>query len=228
MVFEKKNYFCNAKYAKMLENISSDKLKEEFKNNSNLRTITFIVGGLIVFVLGFFLYKQFVSKPNAEKSKASYYEGLNYAAKDSSDLAITNLKKSVDKFDGHVGGEVAQFVLARQYMAKGEFKKAIDELKSVDLSDTYVSVMAIGLQGDCYSELKDYPKAADLYVKAAEMRDNEYTSPAYLFKAGLCAEESKDFEAAKTIYQKIIDNYPTFSDSKRIKKYLGRVTKTVK
>jgi TolA-binding protein len=212
----------------MLENISSDNLKEEFKNNSKLRTTTFAVGGLIVVVLGFFLYKQFVSKPNNEKSKGSYYEGLNYAAKDSSDLAITKLKKSVDNYDGHVGGEVAQFVLARQYMAKGEFKKAIDELKSVDLSDTYVSVMAIGLQGDCYSELKDYPKAADLYVKAAEMQDNEYTSPGYLFKAGLCAEESKDFEAAKTIYQKIIDNYPTFSDSKRIKKYLGRVTKTVK
>src|SRR5690606_16955722 len=98
---------------------------------------------------------------------------------------------------------VAQFVYARQLMAKGEFKKALEELEGVDVEDTYVRVMAIGLQADCYSELKNYEKAADLYMEAAEMNTNDMTTPGYLFKAALVAEEVKDFTKATELYERI-------------------------
>jgi tetratricopeptide (TPR) repeat protein len=57
-------------------------------------------------------------------------------------------------------------------MAKGEFKKALEELSGVDVNDTYVKAMALGLQGDCYSEMKDYKKAFDLYMEAAAADEN--------------------------------------------------------
>ena len=152
-----------------------------------------MVGGVIVIVLGYFAYIQFMWNPDNDKSKDSYWAGLNYATADSTDMAIDELEAQVKKFDGKVGGEVAQFVLARQYMAKGEFKDALKELENVDLSDVYVSVMAKGLRADCHSELKDYEKAANLYLEAAEASDNDFTAPMYLMKAGLCAEELKDF-----------------------------------
>lgn len=212
----------------MLENLSGSNLKEQFKSNEKLRLVTYIVGGLVVVTLGYFLYKQFIWKPANEKSKAAYFAGLNYAEKDSTDAAIEALRPVVKKYDGKVGGEVAQFTYARQLMEKGQFAKALEELEGVDLNDTYVSVMAIGLQGDCKSELKKYEDAAELYIKAAEKQDNDFTTPTYLFKAAFCAEKVNDFATAVELYTRIQDNYPDFANQKSIKKYIARATKTQK
>jgi predicted negative regulator of RcsB-dependent stress response len=207
----------------MLENLSSQDLKEQFKNNKNLRMITIGVGSIVVLILAYFAYKQFIWKPANEKSKDAYYAGLNYAVKDSVDLAIDELAPVVKKYDGKQGGELAQFVLARQYMTKGEFKKALKELEGVNVNDTYIAVYALGLQGDCYSEMNKFPEALDMYMDAAEKVDNEKTTPEYLFKAALVAEELKDFEKATELYTRIKENYTQFSNVKTIDKYIGRV-----
>ena len=102
-------------------------------------------------------------------------------------------------------------------------------MESVDLSDIYVSIMATGLRADCHSELKDYEKAANLYLEAADANDNEFTAPMYLMKAGLCAEELKDFTMATECYEKIRDNYSSFASQKAIEKYIARAkNKTTK
>lgn len=206
----------------MLEDISGEKIKEQFKSNNKLRLITMIVGGVIVIVLGYFAYVQFMWNPDNDKSKDSYWAGLNYATADSTDMAIDELESQVKKFDGKIGGEVSQFVLARQLMAKGEFKSALSELEGVKLTDAYLSIMSQGLRADCHSELKEYEKAANLYLEAADASDNEFTAPMYLMKAGLCAEEIKDFTMATECYERIRDNYTSFASQKAIDKYIAR------
>lgn len=219
----KKIYFCTVKTANMLENLSAENLKNEFKTNKTARLVTYIVGGLVVLVLGYFLFKVLYANPKNEKSKEDGFVGLNYASVDSTDLAIDDLKRTVKKYDGYDGGEVAQFVLGRQYMEKGEFKKALAELEDVDVSDTYVRVDAVGLQGDCQSEMKNYEEAVELYMEAAEMEENEYSTPKYLFKAALLTElKLKDPKTAAELYQKIKDNYLQFGNTKSIDKYLER------
>ncbi len=99
---------------------------------------------------------------------------------------------------------------------------ALDELDKVDIDDTYLMTLAIGTKGDCYSELGQYDKAVEMYVKAAERRDNEVTTPMFYFKAGLNAEEAGDFESAAKFYKKIKENYISFSSQKGIDKYLTR------
>tara|TARA_B110000305_G_scaffold148376_1_gene164693 strand:+ start:1944 stop:2585 length:642 start_codon:yes stop_codon:yes gene_type:complete len=206
----------------MLEDISGEKIKEQFKSNKTVRIITMVVGGIIVLALGYFIYRQFVWQPANEKSKDTYWAGLNYAAKDSTELAIDELQVQVKKYDGKDGGEIAQFVLARQYMNKGEFKKAITELEGVDVNDTYVQIMSIGLQADAYSELENYVEAAKLYKMAADMNENELTTPMYLMKAGLCLEEINNFEKATEYYITIKENYSAFASQKIIDKYIAR------
>ncbi len=206
----------------MLEDISGEKIKEQFKSNKTVRIITMVIGGVIVLALGYFIYRQFVWQPANEKSKDAYWAGLNHAAKDSTDMAIDELQVQVKKYDGKDGGEIAQFVLARQYMNKGEFKKAITELEGVDVNDTYVQIMSVGLQADAYSELENYVEAAKLYKTAADMNENELTTPMYLMKAGLCLEEINNFEKATEYYITIKENYSTFASQKIIDKYIAR------
>jgi TolA-binding protein len=88
--------------------------------------------------------------------------------------------------------------------------------------------LATGTIGDCYSELGDYAQAVTYYVKAAERIENDLTSPQFLFKAGLNAEEAGDFVKAKEYYETIQDKYMTFSSQKNIEKYVIRAGAKIK
>jgi tetratricopeptide (TPR) repeat protein len=206
----------------MANNISSNNLKQQFKDNKQLRVITLSIGAVVVILGGYLLYRQFIWGPNNDKSKEAYYKGLNYASQDSTDLAIQELEMVVKKYDGTVGGENAQMVLARQFMEKGNFKKALSLLEDADMNDTYLRVGVIGLQGDCYSEMGKYQDALSKYEEAAETNENEKTTPEYLFKAALVAEHLGDFEKATELYTKIRDNYSTFAQQKAIDKYIKK------
>jgi tetratricopeptide (TPR) repeat protein len=212
----------------MLENLSPQDFKKQFQENKTLRMITIGIGSIVVLIIAYFVYKQFIWLPANEKSKDAVYVGLNYAAKDSTEAAINELTSVVKKYDGKDGGELAQFVLARQYMSKGEYKKALKELEGVKLNDTYLSVYTLGLQGDCYSEMKNYKEAINFYLDAAAKNENEKTSPEFLFKAGLVAEELGDFAKATELFTKIKENYLVFSSQKTIDKYIARTKNKTK
>lgn len=213
----------------MLKFNSIEDFKQQFQANKQLRTTSYVVGGVAVLIVGYLGYRTFIFGPNNVSSKAAYVAGLNYASKDSTDKAIQALEPVVKKYDGTVGGENAEFVLARQYMTKGNFKKALSLLEGVDASDTYLRIYSIGLQGDCYSELKQYDDALSKYESAAALNENDKTTPEFLFKAGLVAEELKDFGKATELYERIRDNYSNFSQAKAIEKYIARVkNKTTK
>jgi|APGre2960657404_1045060.scaffolds.fasta_scaffold00873_10 tetratricopeptide (TPR) repeat protein len=208
----------------MLENFSVDTIKNKFKNDSRFKFGTLVIGGLLVLLLGGLAYYQFIWKAKNNESKNAWWKGMNYAEKDSTNLAITELTKVKKKYDGYIGGEEAQFVLARQFMAKGEFKKALKELDEVKIDDTFLSAMRFGLTGDCQSEMKEYKKAIETYLEASETNVNEYTTPMYLFKAGLHSEKINDFKKATELYTKIRDEYPAYAGQKTIDKYIARAS----
>lgn len=208
----------------MLENITSEEIKNQFKTNKKVKMTTYAIGGVIVLIAGFFAYKQFIVKPKEEKSRDAYWVGMNYVMQDSTELAISELTSVVKKYDGYTGGEIAQYLLGGQYLKKGDLKNAIDNLEDVDVNDTYVSAMSLGLLGDAYSDSKDYKKAIAKYEDAARKNENEFTTPMYLFKAGLCAEELKDYNKATELYTEIKDDYPRFGQKKTIDKYIARTS----
>ena len=109
-------------------------------------------------------------------------------------------------------------------MKKGEYRKALENLEGVSLDDSYISVFSIGLQGDCYSDMRNYDKALSFYTDAADAQDNELTTPMYLFKAGLVAEKLKKNEDATVFYTRIRDDYPAYASQNGIEKYIARVS----
>jgi tetratricopeptide (TPR) repeat protein len=210
-----------------MEILSFDEIKSKFSSNKKFKITSYVVGGLLALGLLYFLYRQFIWMPSNEKSNDSWWSGMNFIAKDSTNQAIKVLEPVVKKHDGKSGGEISQFLLARQYMEKGQFQKAIKNLEGVDVNDTYIHIYSIGLQGDCYSELKKFDKAEEMYLKAADLEENEFTTPMYLFKAGLCAEKIKNYESATSYYQRIQDDYISFASQKTIEKHIAR-TSTIK
>lgn len=223
----------------MTENFSLEDFKKKFSENKSFRITTITAGALVVLVLGFLSYRQWMWKPDNEKSKETYFVALNAIANDGkNNLADTSkagsktdpikkLQRSVKKYNGKIGGEVSKYILATQYMRKGKYKEALVLLENVNVDDTYVSVEVIGLQGDCQSELKNYDKAYALYQEAAATNENDFTSPMYLFKAGLIAEKLKKYDEAVTHYEKIATIYPKsfYAKEKNLEAYIARNSK---
>lgn len=223
----------------MTENFSLEDLKQKFKNSKSFRISSIAIGTIVVFILGFFSYRQFMWKPANEKSKETYYVALNTIKNDNLIVAaadtgkataktdpIKKLQSSVKKFDGKIGGEVSKYLLATQYMRKGKFKEALSLLENVSVEDTYVSAMVIGLQADCHSELNDFESAYSLYQEAASKNENDFTSPMYLYKAGIHAEKLKKTKEAKSCYEKIAVQYPKsfFAKEKSLDAYIARTS----
>ena len=217
----------------MTENFSFDDLKERYKNSKIFRIISISVSVILIGVLGFLGYRQFIWKPDNEKSKEAYVHSLNVIvqeqnspqndAKVSSIDPIKKLQGAVKKYDGKIGGEISKYILATQYMRNEKFKQALVLLEDISFDDTYLSAMIVGLQGDCKSELKKYAEAIELYDEASKINDNNVTSPMYLFKAALNSEKIKKNAQAKAYYEEIAFHYPTsYIARKNMDKYIAR------
>ncbi len=223
----------------MTENFSLEDLKQKFNENKSFRISTIAIGAIAILAIGFLSYRQWMWKPDNEKSKETYFVALNAVANEGKNTVIDTskagsktdpikkLQKSVKKYDGKIGGEVSKYLLASQYMRKGKYKEALVLLQNVSVEDTYVSIEVIGLQGDCQSELKNYEKAYALYQEAAAKNENDFTSPMYLFKAGLVAEKLKKYDEAVTHYEKIATIYPKsfYAKEKNLEAYIARNSK---
>ena len=202
---------------------SKDGITKRWKEDKRFRVLGYILGGVLALVIGYFVYRQFFWMPVDKKASESWSSSLELSAKDSADKAIKTVKPLTSKFDGHTGGEVAQYILATQYLKKGEFKKALTELEDVNVEDEYLGAIVIGLQGDCLSELKKYKEAQAKYLEAAEASDNELTRPMYLFKAGLHSEKIDQSDKACECYSHIANDFPEFAQQKNIDRYIGKV-----
>lgn len=211
----------------MSDNITKEEIIEQFKGNKILKYSTYVVGGIAVIVLAVLAYQKFISGPNQEASKAEIANGIMYLEKDSTQLATEEFEYLSSEYDGYKGGEVSQYALGNLYFEQGDYEAALNELKGVKLDDTYLMTLAIGTQGDCYSELGDYKSAVEMYVKAAQRIENEATTPLYYFKAGLNSEEAGDFSKAAEYYKVIKSNYLSFSTQKGIDKFITRAENSI-
>lgn len=210
----------------MSEGITKEEIIEEFKGNKILKYSTYIVGAIVLAGLIYLAYNKFIAGPKNLESESAVANGIMYLQKDSTKKAISEFEYLTDEYNGYKGGEIAQYALGNLYYKQGNYEAALNELKDVNIEDTYLMTLAIGAQGDCYSQLKDYPNAVKMYIKAAERDDNDATSPIYYFKAGLNAAAAGDYEKAASYYQIIKDKYPMYASQKEIEKYITRAKNT--
>jgi tetratricopeptide (TPR) repeat protein len=83
--------------------------------------------------------------------------------------------------------------------------------------------MALGAMGDAYMELNNNDKAVSYYLKAADKRKNDLTSPMFLMKAGMAYEiMGKNAEALKA-YTRIKTDFGRTNEGRDVDKYIARL-----
>ena len=200
----------------------------------NQKIILIIVGALIVVVLGYFGFKRLYLAPREKDAQTQMFMAEKYFEMDSLNKALKGdgnylgFLNIIDDYKFTKSANLSHYYAGICYLKKGEFQNAIDQLSDFSSGDELVGPMAIGALGDAYMEMNNTDKAIGYYLKAADKRKNDLTSPVFLMKAGMAYElEGKNAEALKT-YTRIKTEFARTNEGREVDKYIARVNAQVK
>ncbi len=213
-----------------LENIEETLTKTEQFIINNQKLIGIVVAVIVVLILGYFGYQRYYLAPRTEEAQSQMYVAQRFFESDSLDKALYGDGNSlgfidiVDDYGMTDPGNLANYYAGISFLKKGNFDQAIDYLEDFNGKDNIIGPMATGAIGDAYLELGDASKAAAYYLEAANLRDNDLTTPLFLLKAGQTHESLGNYDKAIDIYNRIKDNYSKSQEARTIDKYIGRAT----
>ena len=189
--------------------------------------ILIVVGVIIVIVLGYFGFKRFYLAPKEKDAQSQMFMAEIYFEQDSLKKALNGdgqylgFLAVIDEFGMTKSANLAHYYAGICYLKMGQYETALEQLNKFSSSDEFVGPMAKGAMGDANMELKQVQKAADLYMDAAEMKKNEFTSPMFLMKAGMAYEELGNYEKALKVYKQLKEKYARSNEGREIDKYIS-------
>ena len=213
---------------KQFENIEESLSRSEAFILENQKILTIIVAILVVIVLGFFGFRKYYLQPKEKEAQEQIFPAQHYFQADSLDKALygdgnnlgfVDIAKS---YSITKAGNLANYYAGICFLKKGNFVNAIKYLKKFSSDDEIIGPMAKGAIGDAYLEKGDKAQAISYYMEAANLTDNEFTSPMFLLKAGEVNEIMGNYDQAIQVYKRIQQNYFKSQEARNIEKYIAR------
>ncbi|MCX6245472.1 MAG: tetratricopeptide repeat protein [Bacteroidetes bacterium] len=195
----------------------------------NQKIILIVVGAIIVVVLGYFGFKRLYIAPREKEAQSQMFMAEKYFEMDSVSKALKGdgnylgFLDIIDQFSMTKSANLSHYYAGICYLKKGEYQNAIDQLNDFSTSDELVAPMALGALGDANMELNNTDKAAEYYMKAADKKKNDLTSPLFLMKAGMTYEIAGKKEDALKVYTRIKTDFPRSNEAREIDKYIARL-----
>ena len=201
---------------------------------------TFLFNGLVVVIvaiLGYMGYYKYIIEPT--ETEASNELAFPRAYFDQSSVAPPSevdslLQLGLDGADGKYGfldiaemysgtkaGNIANYYAGVSYLKLKDYENAIDFLSQFDSDDDILGPTALGAIGDAFADIDQEQEALEYYEKAAYKKENDFTTPLFLYKAGKTAMQLDQFAKAEQFFQEIKDDYSKTDIGKDIDKYLS-------
>ena len=108
--------------------------KVEHYVHDNKKSLSIIGGTVVLVLLAYFGYNQFIVKPQEEEARENMFIAEQYFGQDSINLAIAGdgsypgFEEIVENYGSSPSGNLANYYLGMSYLKKGEYEKAIEAL----------------------------------------------------------------------------------------------------
>ncbi len=194
----------------------------------NQHTIVWAVAIIVAIIAGYIGYSRFIVAPREKEARAEMFMAEKYFEKDEFDMALDGdgtypgFLDIMSDYRMTRSANLSRYYTGVIYLKQGEYEEAIKMLKRFRASDQIVGAMALGAIGDAYLELGDQHQAARYYRKAYRYKPNDFSSPLFLFKAGLLFEEMGEYKDALLVYERIKKDYPNSTEGRNIDRYIAR------
>lgn len=225
----------NSTTAEVFNTLDEGAFKTEAWLEKNQKKALGVVGVIAAIVVGILLFQNFVSKPKEKNAMNDMFQAQLYFEKAvNGEDAEENYNLALNGGDGQFGfldilqnykstkaGNLANYYAGMAYLHTKDYKNAVNYLDKFKSKDELLAPLATGAIGDAFVQLNQYKEALDYYEKAANMRENEVTTPIYLLKAGAIALEMDKTSVAKKYLEKLVEQYPNTEEATKGLTYLG-------
>ena len=203
---------------------TASKSEQWIEKNSKPLLITLI--SLVVVFFGYLGYNKFIEEPKELEAAdelafpRKYFDDAAVAGSGVDSLLNLGLEGAdgkygfvdiAESYSGTNAGNLANYYAGVSYLQLKQYDKAIE----------FLSPISLGAIGDAFSDINQPKDALEYYEKAANKKDNEFTTPLYLFKAGEIAMNLKEFKKAESFFTQIKENYLKSDQGRDIEKYIN-------
>ncbi|NJX16517.1 tetratricopeptide repeat protein [Tamlana crocina] len=204
----------------------------------NQKYIFIIIGVVALVVLGSLGYKEFIAKPKQANAMNDMFQAQKYfdqavsgaaTAKDSLyNLALNGgegkfgMLDIIEEYSGTASANLATYYAGTAYLRLKDYKNAVEYLSDFKSDDEILAPLAKGNIGDAFVQLNQPEDALGYYEQAAEMRDNEYTTPMYLYKAGTIALDLGQADKALKYFERIKGDYSNSTEASKVEVFIGK------
>jgi len=222
--------------AEVFNKLDESASKTEAFVEKNQKYIFVIIGLVAVVVLGYLGYTEFIAKPKQANAMNDMFQAQKYF-----DQAVNGVEKDslftlslnggegkfgmldiIDEYSGTPAANLANYYAGTAYLRLKDYKKAVEYLNKFSSDDEILAPLAKGNIGDAFVQLNQLDDALDYYEQAAKMRDNDYTAPMYLYKAGTIALDLGKADKALTYFETIKEKYPNASEMAMVEVLIGK------
>jgi hypothetical protein len=183
------------------------------------KPLSIVFGALVLGVLGFFAYKQFVVAPqNAEAVKSflaaqkNLTEGKDKEALGGKSAANPGFVGTYNDFSSTEIGKLSAYNAGLLKFKEGKFQEAFDLLDKFSSDNKTLMAMKFGAMADAKSGLNKNDEALSLLDKAATASDDPYTTYYFTRKAGILALGLKKNADAKKYFATIDEKYQDYDN----------------
>lgn len=222
--------------AEVFNTLDETASKTEAFVEKNQKYIFIIIGVVALVVLASLGYREFIAKPKQTSAMNDMFQAQKYF-----DQAVTGVSNDslyslalnggegkygmldiIEEYSGTPAANLANYYAGTAYLRLKDYKNAIEHLSNFKSDDEILAPLTKGNIGDAFVQLNQPEDALDYYEQAAKMRDNEYTTPMYLYKAGAIALDLGDADKALDYFNQIKNKYPNANEAVTIEAFIGK------
>lgn len=183
------------------------------------KPISYVFGIIVLGVIGWFSYQQFVILPKNEEATKGYLAAQKNLTDGKEDLALGG--KSVanpgfigtyDEYSSTKAGKLSAYNAGLIEFKKGNYQKAYDLLDSFSSNNKILMALKFGAMSDCLSNLNKNDEALSFAEKATTASDDPYTSYYFTKKAGMLSLAQKKNTDAKKYFTIIEEKYKEYDN----------------
>jgi len=204
--------------------------------SKNQQIILSTILGIVVIVLGYLAYRNFMVLPKSEEANNEMFQAQKYLdqglADESQKDSLFNLALNggegkygfldiIENYSGTDAANLSEYHAGMIYLQLKKFELAIDHLEDFNSVDPVLQSLALGGIGDAFSELDQQKDALDYYKKALNFSDNSLTKPRFLRKAGLVALDLGSLQLASEYFTELKDEFKDSPEAKHVDALLG-------
>ncbi len=222
--------------AEVFKTLDESASKSEQWIAKNQKYILGVIAVAVIGVLGYLGYQKFILEPKeteasteAFSSQQHFEQAINDEERDSLfNLAIqgengkSGFLDVIENYKGTKTANVTHYRLGMTYLKTNKYQEAITHLEQFSSDDMMLNALAKGGIGDAFLQLNQPEDALSYYEQAFNDNENDFTTPRFLFKAGIVAMELKNYEKALTYFNRIKDEFSEADEAKNIGIFIGK------